>query len=48
MSTGLTNLIKVKNDTYERPSNRRKKNDIYDDITRNLLDVIEEKEKSKK
>ena len=48
MSTQLTKLIKVKDDTYERLSNRGRKNDTYDDIIRNLLDLIEEKEKSKK
>jgi uncharacterized protein with ParB-like and HNH nuclease domain len=48
MSTQLTKLIKVKDDTYERLSNRGRKHDTYDDIIRNLLDLIEEKEKSKK
>lgn len=43
MNTQLTKLIKVKDDTYERLSERGKKNDTYDDIIRNLLDLTESK-----
>lgn len=43
MDTQLTKLIKVKDDTYERLSERGKKNDTYDDIIRNLLDMTEVK-----
>ena len=41
MNTQLTKLIKVKNDTYERLTNRGKKNETYDDIIRKLLDKTE-------
>jgi hypothetical protein len=43
----LTKLIKVKNDTYKRLSNRGKKNETYDDIIPKLLDLTE-KENNKK
>jgi len=43
METQLTKLIKVKDDTYERLSERGKKNDTYDDIIRKLLDLAEGK-----
>lgn len=43
METQLTKLIKVKDDTYDRLSERGKKNDTYDDIIRKLLDVTEAK-----
>lgn len=45
MNTGLTKLIKVKDDTYDRLSERGKKNDTYDDIVRKLLDMTESKGK---
>ena len=45
MDTQLTKLIKVKDDTYERLSERGKKNDTYDDIIRKLLDLTESKTK---
>ena len=45
METQLTKLIKVKDDTYDRLSERGKKNDTYDDIIRKLLDVTEGKSK---
>jgi hypothetical protein len=45
MDTQLTKLIKVKDDTYERLSERGKKNDTYDDIIRKLLDSVESKTK---
>ena len=41
MNTQLTKLIKEKDDTYERLSNRGKKNETYDDIIRKLLDLTE-------
>jgi predicted CopG family antitoxin len=41
MNSQLTKLIKVKDDTYERLSNRGKKNETYDDIIRKLLDLTE-------
>ena len=41
MDTGLTKLIKVKDDTYDRLSERGKKNDTYDDIIRKLLDLAD-------
>lgn len=43
MNTQLTKLIKVKDDTYDRLSERGKKNDTYDDIIRKLLDLTEGK-----
>ena len=43
METQLTKLIKVKDDTYDRLSERGKKNDTYDDIIRKLLDITEGK-----
>jgi predicted CopG family antitoxin len=43
MNTQLTKLIKVKDDTYDRLSDRGKKNDTYDDIIRKLLDLTEGK-----
>ena len=45
MNTELTRLIKVKDDTYDRLSERGKKNDTYDDIIRNLLDMTDGKGK---
>jgi predicted CopG family antitoxin len=45
METQLTKLIKVKDDTYERLSERGKKNETYDDIIRKLLDLAESKSK---
>ena len=45
MDTQLTKLIKVRDDTYERLSERGKKNDTYDDIIRKLLDLSEAKTK---
>jgi hypothetical protein len=45
METQLTKLIKVKDDTYDRLSERGKKNDTYDDIIRKLLDLTEAKSK---
>ena len=47
MSTQLTKLIKVKDDTYERLSNRGKKNETYDDIIRKLLDLTEDENRKK-
>jgi hypothetical protein len=47
MSTQLTKLIKVKDDTYERLSNRGKKNETYDDIIRKLLDLAENENNKK-
>lgn len=44
-NTQLTKLIKVKDDTYDRLSERGKKNDTYDDIIRKLLDLTESKTK---
>jgi predicted CopG family antitoxin len=44
-STQLTKLIKIKDDTYDRLSERGKKNDTYDDIVRKLLDLTEPKKK---
>ena len=41
MNSQLTKLIKLKDDTYERLSNRGKKNETYDDIIRKLLDLTE-------
>ena len=41
MNSQLTKLIKVKYDTYERLSNRGKKNETYDDLIRKLLDLTE-------
>jgi hypothetical protein len=45
MDIQLTKLIKVKDDTYERLSEKCKKNDTYDDIIRKLLDSVESKTK---
>ena len=42
-NTQLTKLIKVKDDTYDRLSDRGKKNETYDDIIRKLLDLTEVK-----
>jgi predicted CopG family antitoxin len=42
MNTQLTKLIKVKDDTYARLSERGKKNDTYDDIIRRLLEQKKE------
>ena len=44
-TTQLTKLIKVKDDTYDRLSDRGKKNETYDDIIRKLLDLTEVKNK---
>jgi predicted CopG family antitoxin len=43
----LSKLIKVKDDTYERLSNRGKKNETYDDIIRKLLDLTEDENNKK-
>ena len=48
MSTQLTKLIKVKDDTYERLTDKGKKTETYDDIIRRLLDFYDSKEKSQK
>ena len=45
MSTQLTKLIKVKDDTYERLSDKGKKNETYDDVIRKLLDFYDSKNK---
>lgn len=40
-----TQLIRVKNDTYKRLTDRGDKPDTYDDIIRKLLDQTEPKKK---
>ena len=47
ISTQLSKLIKVKDVTYERLSNRGKKNETYDDIIRKLLDLTEDENNKK-
>ena len=47
MNSQLTKLIKVKDDTYERLSNRGEKNETYDDIIRKLLDLAENENNKK-
>ena len=46
-NTQLTKLIKVKDDTYDRLSDRGKKNETYDEIIRKLLDLTEVKNNKK-
>ncbi|HLN36100.1 MAG TPA: hypothetical protein VK250_12580 [Nitrososphaeraceae archaeon] len=41
----MTKLIKVKDDTYERLSDKGKKNETYDDVIRKLLDFYDSKNK---
>jgi predicted CopG family antitoxin len=45
METQLTKLIKVKDDTYERLTERGKMNETFDDVIRKLLDLTEGKTK---